>query len=99
MRLVNHASLLCITDEAMKRYIKPHHVHIGSLLAYFFLNYAVNGDSIFFSYPAALAMVASGKVDLTPLVTHHFNLDQSQQAFQTAVSRDSRAIKVMIHCD
>ncbi len=36
---VNHASLLCIIDEAMKRYIENHHVHIGSLCTYFFLNY------------------------------------------------------------
>ncbi len=28
-----------VTDEALKRYIIPHHVHIGSHLAYFFLNY------------------------------------------------------------
>ncbi len=34
---VNHASVLCIIDKAMKRYIKPHHEHIGSLLAYFLL--------------------------------------------------------------
>ncbi len=31
---VHHASLLYIIDEAMKRYIKLHHVHIGSLPAY-----------------------------------------------------------------
>ena len=37
-----HASLLCI-DEAMKRYIIPHHVHIGSHLAYVFLTYVFNG--------------------------------------------------------
>ncbi len=33
---VNNASALCIIDEAIKRYTKPHHVHIGSLFAYFF---------------------------------------------------------------
>ena len=40
---VNHASLLCIIDEAMKRYIEHHHVHIGSLFTYFFLNYVFIG--------------------------------------------------------
>ncbi len=35
---VNHASLLCIIDEAMNRYVITHHVHFGSHLAYFFLN-------------------------------------------------------------
>ena len=33
MNEVNHASVFCIIDEAMQRYIKPHHVHIDSLLA------------------------------------------------------------------
>ncbi len=33
---------LFIIDEALKRYIKPHHVHIGSHLACFFLNYSSN---------------------------------------------------------
>ncbi len=31
-------------DEAMKRNIKLHHVHIDSLLAHFFLNYVLNGS-------------------------------------------------------
>ncbi len=34
-----------IIDEAMKRYIKPHQAHIGSLLAYFFVNYVLNGEA------------------------------------------------------
>ena len=37
---VSHASLLCKIVEAMNRYTKG---HIGSLLAYFFLNYVFNG--------------------------------------------------------
>ncbi len=32
-----------VIDEALKRYIIPHHVHIGSHLAYFFLNYVYIG--------------------------------------------------------
>ncbi len=37
------ASSMYINDEAMKRYIIPHHVHIGSDLAYLLLNYDFNG--------------------------------------------------------
>ncbi len=40
--MVNHASLLCIIGEAMKRYKKHHHVHIGSLFKHFYLNYVFN---------------------------------------------------------
>ncbi len=38
----------CITvlDKALKRYIIPHHVHIGSHLAYFCLNYVFIGDAL-----------------------------------------------------
>ncbi len=40
----------CITilhniDEVIKRHIKPHHVYIGSHLAYFFFNYVFNGEN------------------------------------------------------
>ncbi len=34
-----------IVDEAMKRYIILHHVHDGSHLAYFCLNYIFNGST------------------------------------------------------
>ncbi|XP_037082225.1 sorbitol dehydrogenase-like [Pollicipes pollicipes] len=45
-------------------------------------------------YQAALDLVASGRVRLDPLVTHRFSLEQSEQAFQTAL--EGRGIKVMI---
>ena len=35
---------LHVIDEAIKRYIKSHHVHIDSLLAYFSLNYVPNSS-------------------------------------------------------
>ncbi len=35
IKTFSHASLLCIIDEAMKRYIGLHHVLTGSHLAYF----------------------------------------------------------------
>ncbi|CAH3121192.1 unnamed protein product [Pocillopora meandrina] len=50
-------------------------------------------------YPAALALVASGKVDAKPLITHHFKLEQSLDAFETSRTGAGGAIKVMIHCN
>ena len=43
-------------------------------------------------------MVASGKVDVKPLITHHYELEQSLEAFQRAKTGEGGAIKVMIHC-
>jgi len=50
-------------------------------------------------YPLALAMVASGSVDVKRLVTHHFNIEETVKAFETAKSGVGNPIKIMIHCD
>lgn len=49
------------------------------------------------SWPMAIAMLASGKVNVKPLVTHRFPLEQAAQAFETA--RQGLGIKVMLKCD
>lgn len=50
-------------------------------------------------YPKALALVASGAVNVKPLVTHHFKLEESLAAFETSRTGAGGAIKVMIHCN
>lgn len=50
-------------------------------------------------YPLALEMIASGKVDVKPLITHRFKLQESLQAFETSRTGAGGAIKVMISCD
>ncbi len=42
INMVNLASLHYIIHEAMKRYIKPHYIHIGSDFTYFYLDYVFN---------------------------------------------------------
>lgn len=49
-------------------------------------------------YPSALAMIASGTVNVKPLVTHHFKLEQTLEAFETARTGAGGAIKVIITC-
>ncbi|KAI8507893.1 hypothetical protein Bbelb_141330, partial [Branchiostoma belcheri] len=49
------------------------------------------------NYPTALAMIASGQVNVKPLVTHRYSLEQTLEAFEFA--KKGEGIKVMIHCD
>lgn len=49
-------------------------------------------------YPIALGLIASGAVDVKPLITHRFKLEESLKAFETAHSGVGGAIKVIINC-
>jgi len=46
-------------------------------------------------YPKALSLVASGQINVKPLITHRFNLEQCTNAFELAESGADGAIKVM----
>lgn len=50
---------------------------------------------LFYSYPAALEIVASGYVDVKPLVSHHFDLSDVHEAFR--VASQGEGVKIMIH--
>lgn len=50
----------------------------------------------FNSYPVALALIADGKVNPNPLVTHRFPLEKALDAFN--VVKRGEGIKVMIKC-
>lgn len=45
----------------------------------------------------AIAMLASKKVNVAPLVTHRFPLEQAVQAFET--TRKGQGVKIMLKCD
>ncbi|KAL2077137.1 hypothetical protein ACEWY4_026641 [Coilia grayii] len=49
------------------------------------------------TWPMAIAMLASKKVNVRPLVTHRFPLEQAVQAFET--TRQGLGVKVMLKCD
>uniref|UniRef100_A0A0B7AB43 Sorbitol dehydrogenase n=1 Tax=Arion vulgaris TaxID=1028688 RepID=A0A0B7AB43_9EUPU len=48
-------------------------------------------------YPTALAMVASGRVNVKSLITHRFKLEDSIKAFEAA--KRGEGIKIMIGCN
>ncbi len=48
------------------------------------------------TWPTAIALVASGRVDLAPLVTDHFTLEQAEEAI-TASRTDPSSLKSIVH--
>lgn len=50
------------------------------------------------SYSDALDLVASGKVNVKPLITHNYKIEDTMKAFETSRTGAGGAIKVMIHC-
>ncbi|XP_029158154.1 sorbitol dehydrogenase-like [Nylanderia fulva] len=49
-------------------------------------------------YNDALNLVASGKVNVMPLITHNYKIEDTKQAFETSKAGGD-VIKVMIHCN
>nr|XP_028561918.1 sorbitol dehydrogenase isoform X1 [Podarcis muralis] len=49
------------------------------------------------TWPMAIAMLASKKVDVQPLVTHRFPLEKAVEAFET--TKKGLGIKIMLKCD
>jgi threonine dehydrogenase-like Zn-dependent dehydrogenase len=47
-------------------------------------------------YPTAMSLLASGKIDVKPFITHHFTLDQINEAIETGLT-DPTAIKIIVH--
>ncbi len=47
-------------------------------------------------YPAAIALIASGRVDVRSLVTHRFTLERAEDALRLADSRADGVIKAMV---
>jgi L-iditol 2-dehydrogenase len=47
-------------------------------------------------FETALSLIASGKLDPAPLITHTFPLEEAQKAFETAADPGANAIKVMV---
>lgn len=50
-------------------------------------------------YADALNLLATKKIDVTPLITHNYKIEETVAAFDTAKSGQADVIKVMIHCN
>jgi threonine dehydrogenase-like Zn-dependent dehydrogenase len=54
----------------------------------------INGQH---DYELAIAMLASGRAPLQPIVTHTYSLEEIGQGFATAYDKKTGSIKVQIH--
>jgi threonine dehydrogenase-like Zn-dependent dehydrogenase len=54
------------------------------------------GPSFERDFPLAMRWIAEGRLDVSPLITHHFPLDEIQQAFDTFAERRDGALKVFV---
>ena len=58
--------------------------------------FGVGGNGGRGQYERSLELVRSGRVDLAPMVTHRFGLDDIAEAFETASNKAAGAIKVVV---
>ncbi len=48
------------------------------------------------TYPKGIMLVTEGLIDLKPLVTHRFALEQGREAFEAASNPSAKAVKVQL---
>jgi len=58
--------------------------------------FGVGGNGGRGQYERSLELVRSGRIDLAPMVTHTYPLDEAATAFETATSKTGGAIKVLV---
>ena len=44
-------------------------------------------------------MIAQGRVDVSPIITHHIPFDQIQRGFEMYADRSDKAIKIVLQYD
>jgi threonine dehydrogenase-like Zn-dependent dehydrogenase len=54
------------------------------------------GPNVPVDFPIAVDMIAQGRLDVAPLITHRFPFHRAQEAFETFGERRDGAIKVLL---
>ena len=54
------------------------------------------GPNVPVDFPIAVDMIAQGRLDVAPLITHRFPFHRAQEAFETFAERRGGAIKVLL---
>lgn len=50
-------------------------------------------------FPLAMDMIAQGRIDVSPMITHHLPFTEAQQGFELALNRKDEAIKIVLDYD
>jgi threonine dehydrogenase-like Zn-dependent dehydrogenase len=79
----------------------PHSTHYDFAFRSFFFNEGkmINsiGPDVQHDFPIAVELVASGAIDVSPLVTHHFPLAEADAGFDLFADRRDGVIKAILH--
>lgn len=58
-----------------------------------------SSNAMYSDFPRAIALLAAGKIQVSPLITHRFRLSEAVNAFEVACNKSkSGAIKVLVEC-
>jgi threonine dehydrogenase-like Zn-dependent dehydrogenase len=58
-----------------------------------------SSNALYTDFPRALECLATGKIQVDPLITHRFALTQALEAFHTACNKSrTGAIKIILDC-
>lgn len=94
-----------ITTNVHHNYFISNNVHteIFPYLSVLHVKYFVamsiaNRTLIYMSrWPTAVSLLTSGAIDIKPMITHYFKLEETLKAFETAKS--GTGVKVIIDCE
>ena len=97
---LNEAAALVRRNGTLLAFGVPHRTHYDFAFRDFFFNEGrlINsiGPNVQHDFPIAVELIASGAIDVRPLVTHSFPLEQAQEGFTLFADRRDGAIKVML---
>jgi len=97
---VNEAARMIRRNGTLLQFGVPHLMVYPFAVREFFRNEGrlINsvGPDVQHDFPIAVDLIASGTIDVSPIVTHHFPLAQAQEAFSMFADRREGVIKAIL---
>ena len=57
------------------------------------------GPDVQLDFPLAMDMITQGRIDVSPIITHHLPFTEAQQAFELSLYKKDSAIKIVLEYD